>query len=364
MTHGPHDRGSPGTGVAPHGAAAVRPSADAVRRPTLYGAVDLGTNNCRLLVARPEGQSFRVVDAFSRIVRLGEGLGHSGRLSDPAMARAIDALKACRAKLQDRQVARIGLIATEACRRAENGDAFIARVKAETGLGLSIIDRRTEAHLAAQGCAPLADHHASGALLFDIGGGSSEIVWLKARPPGPQGGPPQVEVRAWASLPVGVVTLSERHGGAHVTPGIFAHMTEDVADMVADFPGRQEVLREIDGAHLLGTSGTVTTLAGIHLRLPRYDRKRVDGVWMTSQEVDAVLDELLAMRFEDRVDHPCIGAERADLVLAGCAILEGIRRHFPCARLRVADRGLREGVLVGLMRADGVWRRRGPGERW
>lgn len=359
MTHEPPG-GSPGA-LGPRaggpGAAADGRDVHQPRPRRLYAALDLGTNNCRLLVARPEGASFRVVDAFSRIVRLGEGLAQTGRLSDAAMDRAVEALKVCRSKLRDRQVARARLIATEACRQAENGEAFIARVRDETGLALEIVDRKTEAQLAAQGCVPLADPRSRGVILFDIGGGSSEIVWLLPRGPGRNGGPPTAEILGWTSLPVGVVTLAERHDGKHVTAESFARMVDEVAAMVEPFAKEIAVGGQIEHLHMLGTSGTVTTLAGVHLGLPKYDRRRVDGAWLGAGEVDVILDQLLAMTYQDRIAHPCIGAERADLVLAGCAILEGMRRHFPCRRLRVADRGLREGILVSLMRQDGVWRR-------
>lgn len=362
MAHEPQDGGSPGeSGVQPAAPAAAARSgslAEPGRPPRrLYAALDLGTNNCRLLVAKPEGASFRVVDAFSRIVRLGEGLAQTGRLSEAAMDRAVEALKVCRAKLQDRQVTRARLIATEACRAAENGAIFIDRVRQETGLRLEIVDRQTEAHLAAQGCAPLADPRARGVILFDIGGGSSELVWLLPRGPGRSGGPPSADILGWTSLPVGVVTLAERHGGQRVTRESFARMVDEVADMVACFAHREAIRGQLQHLHMLGTSGTVTTLAGVHLGLVKYDRRRVDGAWLAAGEVDIILQQLLDMSYEQRIGHPCIGAERADLVLAGCAILEGMRRHFPCERLRVADRGLREGILVGLMRADGVWRR-------
>ncbi len=330
----------------------------AQRRP-LYAALDLGTNNCRLLVARPEGASFRVVDAFSRIVRLGEGLAHSGRLDNRAMDRAVEALRICQSKIVSRGVVKARLIATEACRAASNGAEFLERVREKTGLELEIIDRATEARLASQGCAPLADPDARGVLLFDIGGGSSEIVWLTVRRSGKQGGPPLVAIKSWISLPVGVVTLAERHGGQHVTAASFVGMVDEVAAMLDDFPQRDDIRSNLSDIHLLGTSGTVTTLAGIHLDLPRYDRRQVDGAWLTAPIMDRVLDQLLAMSFEERAASPCIGQERADLVLAGCAILQAIRRHFPCDRLRVADRGLREGILVELMREDSVWRRRG-----
>ncbi len=318
-----------------------------------YAALDLGTNNCRLLVARPSSEGFRVVDAFSRIVRLGEGLGASGRLKDAATVRTIEALKICRAKMEARGVTRARLIATEACRSAENGAEFIARVREEANLELEIVDRETEAHLAVAGCAALADAHAACVLLFDIGGGSSELVWLNG--PAKERSELRDRVRSWTSLPVGVVTLAERHGGIEVTRESFERMVLEVEDMMAAFTAEMAGSHRCDKFHLLGTSGTVTTLAGIHLGLPRYDRRQVDGLWMHDSEVETVMDDLLGMSFAQRAANPCIGTERADLVLAGCAILEAIRRAFPSTRLRIADRGLREGILMELMSEDGVW---------
>lgn len=325
----------------------------------LYAALDLGTNNCRLLVARPTARNFRVVDAFSRIVRLGEGLTASGRLSAAAMGRAVGALEVCAGKISARGVTRMRVIATEACRAAANGDAFCAAVTERTGLVLEVVDRRTEAGLAAAGCAPLVDPTCEGAILFDIGGGSTEVVWLGRRAAGDDG-PPRARIRSWASLPVGVVSLAERHGGVKVSRDLFEDMVAEVADML-DGVRQSWGVRQPGRMHLLGTSGTVTTVAGIHLGLDRYDRTRVDGAWLHARDICEVVDRLMGMSFEERVSNPCIGAQRADLVLAGCAIMEAVREAFPTDRLRVADRGLREGILVQLMRADGVWKRnRGP----
>jgi exopolyphosphatase/guanosine-5'-triphosphate,3'-diphosphate pyrophosphatase len=316
-----------------------------------YAALDLGTNNCRLLVARPAGDGFRVIDAFSRIIRLGEGVSSSGRISDAAIARAVAALAICRNKMRNRGVTRARLIATEACRAAVNGEEFRSLVADELGLELDVIDRETEATLAATGCTPLIDPQAEGVVLFDIGGGSSELVRLK-RSQKTAGGPPLPQIAGWISLPHGVVTLAERHGGFNVSRDTYEAMVGEVAELIAPF-AREHA--GVTGIHMLGTSGTVTTVAGVHLNLKRYDRNRVDGCWMNDHEVDAVIERLLAMSYDDRVASPCIGGERADLVLAGCAILDAIRRAFPCPRLRVADRGLREGMLVQMMREDGVW---------
>jgi exopolyphosphatase/guanosine-5'-triphosphate,3'-diphosphate pyrophosphatase len=317
-----------------------------------YAALDLGTNNCRLLIARPTAEGFRVVDAFSRIIRLGEGVAASRRISEPAIARAVEALLVCRDKMRARGVKRARLIATEACRAAENGEAFRARVAEEAGLELEIVDSATEARLAAAGCTELFDPEASGVILFDIGGGSSELVRL-GRPSGVRRGPPKPDIVGWASLPVGVVTLAERYGGTVVPRKIYDAMVEEVSSFVESFAAEHR--HDLNGFHMLGTSGTVTTIAGVFLKLKRYDRRRVDGCWLSDDEVSRVVAELMAMSFEERSANPCIGAERADLVLAGCAILDAIRRALPCPRLRVADRGLREGMLVEMMRADGAW---------
>ncbi len=332
---------------------------------TLYAALDLGTNNCRLLIARPEHRGFRVVDAYSRIVRLGEGLGSSKELSSEAMQRAIEALKVCHSKLVERGVERMRLIATEACRAAGNGEEFIRQVEKQAGLQLEIVSQETEARLAVSGCVSLVDPEAYGVLLFDIGGGSSEIVWLDLRNrQGARGYALTRFIRTWTSLPLGVVNLAERHGGHHVTPASFEAMVADVSQRLEQFPMGEQLARAIatGNVHMLGTSGTVTTLAGVHLGLKRYDRRRVDGAWMDTADVSAMIERLLVMTYEERVENPCIGRDRADLVLAGCAILEAIRRRWPCERLRVADRGLREGILMELMAEDKVWRT-APGKR-
>jgi exopolyphosphatase/guanosine-5'-triphosphate,3'-diphosphate pyrophosphatase len=323
-----------------------------------FAALDLGTNNCRLLVAVPgrPGQ-FRVIDAFSRIVRLGEGLTATGRLGDAAMDRAVEALKVCGDKLRGRSVKRSRLIATEACRSAANGTEFLARVEREAGLKLEIIDRRTEARLAVSGCGSLVERDTDGVVLFDIGGGSSEIALIdlsRQRTPRLAS-----HIVSWTSLPLGVVSLAERFGGKIVSSDVFEAMVADVRSHLENFVGRGRLdhVSRTPRFHLLGTSGTVTTLAGIHLNLERYDRRKVDGLWMTSDEVDRMMARLLSWDFQARVANPCIGADRADLVLAGCAILQAIREVWPSERLRVADRGLREGILTELMAEDGVWRR-------
>ncbi len=336
---------------------ASQPMRHANGEASLYAALDLGTNNCRLLVASPTrpGQ-FRVVDAFSRIVRLGEGLSTTGRLSDSAMHRAVEALKICHDKLAGKKIRRSRLIATEACRSAANGEEFLTRVRAETGLELEIVDRQTEARLAVSGCGTLVTRDTDAIVLFDIGGGSSEIALIDVSR---RRSPRLAEhITAWTSLPVGVVTLAERFGGRNVTHESFGAMVDHVTELLSHFAERNCLgrLAASPRFHLLGTSGTVTTLAGIHLGLERYDRRRVDGMWMDAEDVTQMTSRLLSWDFEARVANPCIGADRADLVLAGCAILDAIRKVWPSEKLLVADRGLREGILTELMSRDGAWR--------
>lgn len=334
----------------PQREARITPPHDEGQNATVYGALDLGTNNCRLLLAKPSPSGFTVVDAFSRIVRLGEGASQTGRLSDLAMNRTIDALRVCANKLIWRKVTRRRLIATEACRAAENGLEFIERVHAETGLRLEIIDRETEARLAVAGAEPLIESGARKILVFDIGGGSTELMWLE------YDGSRYV-IGEWISLPAGVVTIAEEFGGVEVTPASFQTMRNYVMSLLGPFISRIASRNggSVDADHLLGTSGTVTTIAGVQMGLRRYDRSRVDGSWLTQLDIDDVVAKLLAMNYEERAASPCIGRDRADLVLGGCAILEEIRRAFPAQRLRVADRGLREGILAHLMKEDGAY---------
>jgi exopolyphosphatase/guanosine-5'-triphosphate,3'-diphosphate pyrophosphatase len=330
------------------------------REQHTYAALDLGTNNCRLLIARtaePGGgqDGFRVIDSFSRIVRLGEGLSRTGELSAAAIERTLCALEICRDKMRARGVTRSRLIATEACRSAANGAEFLHQVQSQTGLCLEVVDRETEARLAATGSASLADSAAEGVLLFDIGGGSCELVWLApAAASGAHGGATALaeHIRFWVSLKFGVVTLAEHFGGIEVSDATFEAMVGHAEQELEQFAAMAAGERRGQHFHLLGTSGTVTTIAGVFLGLSRYDRRRVDGLWMSNCEVDYALRRLCGMTYEERAANGCIGPGRADLVLAGCAIFEAIRRAFPANRIRIADRGLRDGMLIELIHAD------------
>ncbi|HYG27491.1 MAG TPA: Ppx/GppA phosphatase family protein [Caulobacteraceae bacterium] len=331
-----------------------------------YAALDLGTNNCRLLIATPTPNGFRVVEAFSRIVRLGEGLSASGRLSEPAMERALAALKISAEKIRRRRAVRVKAIATQACRMAENGGEFVERVASQTGLRLHVITPREEAQLSVAGCVSLLDREADAALVVDVGGGSTELSWVDLKGQGLDARPRQfaasrLPIKAWLSIPVGVVTLAEQFPeGAEDQQAWFRAMVEYVKEKLAAFRHADPLRGIFDGgrAHLVGTSGAITSLAGLHLKLERYDRARVDGLWMSRDDCEAAAGRLLALTPDQRAAQPCIGPDRADLVLAGAAILQAVQELWPCTRVRVADRGLREGLLMSLMSEQKKPRRR------
>ncbi len=357
-----------GTPLPERPAASSKPSlrrtADGAELMDKFAALDLGTNNCRLLIASPRGRGFRIFDAFSRIVRLGEGVSTTGALSPEAMARTIEALKICADKIARRNVVRTRCIATQACRAAQNGAEFLERVKTETGLSFEIISPEEEARLAVAGCGELLDPAAPAGVIFDIGGGSTEISWVKPR--AGDGRMRTPETLAWTSMPMGVVNLSERHGGREMTRDNYVALIDQLRADIARVGDPAGIAAHFaDGAaHFLGTSGTVTSIAGVHLRLPRYRRDRVDGLWLTAEDVRAVSERLRAMSYEERAGEPCIGVERADLVVCGCAILEALLLEWPASRIRVADRGLREGILVGLAAERNRERGRRRRRRW
>ncbi|MBO9708102.1 MAG: Ppx/GppA family phosphatase [Caulobacter sp.] len=322
-----------------------------------YAALDLGTNNCRLLVATPSPRGFRVVEAYSRIVRLGEGLSQSGMLSDEAMDRSMAALKVCAEKIRRRRVVRVKAVATQACRGAANGPDFVRRVADETGLRLQIITPKEEAQLSVAGCMSLFDREADAALVVDVGGGSTELSWVDLKGEGLDAKPRQfaawrLPIKAWLSIPIGVVTLAERFPeGDRADASWFRAMVEAVKARIEAFPHAEPMRRHFEGdrAHMVGTSGAITSLAGLHLGLARYDRNVVDGLWMERSDCEAAAERLLTLTASERAKEPCIGADRADLVLAGAAILQAVQELWPCSRVRVADRGLREGLLMSLM---------------
>jgi exopolyphosphatase/guanosine-5'-triphosphate,3'-diphosphate pyrophosphatase len=313
-----------------------------------YAALDLGTNNCRLLIARPEAEGFTVIDAFSRIVRLGEGMSQTGLLSTDAMDRAVAALGICADKLRRRNVSLSRSVATEACRRAANGRQFVERVRKETGIALEIIAPQEEARLAMLGCHKLLEPGDGPAVIFDIGGGSTELVLVDH-----DGGTPRI--RSWWSAPWGVVSLTDSEGKEAIEGkdrvAAYKRMRERVRRSFDRFA--ETLPKDREGIRLLGTSGTVTTLASVHLALPSYDRRAVDGLHVPIEAMQRISSMIAQMDYDERSSLPCIGPDRADMVVAGCAILEAILDIWPARNLGIADRGIREGILRSLMARDG-----------
>ena len=336
----------------------------------LYAALDLGTNSCRMLIAQPKGNQFHVVDSFSKSVQLGAGLESSGLLSRASMARTVQAMRICQQKLRRHKVGRMRLVATEACRRARNAGEFIQQIKRETGLELEIIQTEEEARLAVISCAPLVSTRTEQLLVVDIGGGSTELVWIDLSQVAPRERPraimrlhagfhppespfPAAKVVDWISVPLGVATLRDQFSDVEDDAARFALMSWYFEENLAEFaPYKDEQQRE--GFQIVGTSGTVTTVAASHLGLKRYDRTKVDGLRMTSDQIDRVIRNYLELGPVGRRRDPRIGQDRQALIMSGAAILQALLRLWPTDRLSVADRGLREGLLYAQMSADGV----------
>ncbi len=312
----------------------------------IYAAIDLGPNNCRLLVAKTVGSGFKIIDSFSQSVRLGEGLSRDGKLSAAAMDRTICALRICADKMQRRGVTKMRNVATQACREADNHKEFLTRVEKEVQIKLDIIDPEEEARLAVMGCKALLDLKFSHAVVFDVGGGSTEVVWLKI------GKYKKPEIIDWISLPYGVVNLSEQFGSKkNISPDRYHSMKETVDIPLSEFVVKNNIKSEIENGkvQLLGSSGTITTLTSMHLGLASYDRSKVDGAWVTALRMQEMCDQLSDLNYEERIKKPSIGEDRAELVVAGCAIIEVIMTQLPIDDIRVADRGIREGMLLDLM---------------
>lgn len=347
------------------------PAARHPDRGQLYAALDLGTNSCRMLIARPRGNQFQVVDSFSKPVQLGHGLEASGRLSRSSMARTVHALQICRRKLEAHSVSHMRLVATEACRRAINSREFMRMIRNETGLPIEVIDAEEEARLAVISCAPLVSKRSRNLLVVDIGGGSTELVWLDLSEVTPAERPRAImrlstgfvgpgrgglaRVVDWISVPLGVATLRDHFADVDDDAGRFALMSWYFEEKLADFTPYAHGAPD-DGFQIIGTSGTVTTVAASHLGLKRYDRTKVDGLSMTSKQIDRVILDYLALGPEGRRADPRIGRERQALIMSGAAILQALMRLWPTTRLSVADRGLREGLLYSQMVRDGVLR--------
>lgn len=347
--------------------------AAAVKPGELYAALDLGTNSCRMLIATPQDGHFRIIDAFSKSVRLGIDLERTGSLSSQGIGRTLQALRVCAAKLNKMNVRKTRLVATEACRRAANGAQFLEQVEKDTGLKLEIISPQEEARLAVISCAPLVDVETTQLLVIDIGGGSTELVWIDVSEVEPhrraaeimnlqpgisESAGARAHVIDWISIPLGVATLHERFIDVADEPARFALMSWFFEEQMAAFKpySGESVGAVVNGFQMIGTSGTITTIGAAHLGLRRYDRRKVDGMRLTASEIDTVIQRYLAAGHEGRMADPSLGRDRAALIMSGSAILQTLLRLWPTTRIRVADRGLREGILYAMMHSDGVLR--------
>ncbi len=332
----------------------------------IYAALDLGTNNCRLLVAEQRqtgnqrtdksSSDIKILDSFSRIVKLGEGVSDSGMLSDNAIKRTLDALKNCQRKMDKHNITAMRLIATEACRRAKNSDEFLNKVREEVGLDIDIITPKKEAELAMLGCCSLVNDGIKQVLAFDIGGGSTEIMWVDMKPHNDANAPFQFDInmRDLISIPYGVMNLSEKFGGNHhYTKIYFEDIVSRLQEPLIKFDKKHDINNIISenpaNNQLISTSGTVTTLAAVHKKLPRYERSKIDGITLPTSDIMASSQFLLNLDADDRLAHPCIGSDRNDYILSGCAIFEAIARTWGMNNITIADRGVREGIIVSLI---------------
>ena len=314
-----------------------------------FAAIDLGTNSCRLVIASPTPASLRIVETFSKITRLGEGIINDNELSRPAMRRTINALKVCAGVIEEyAPIYRSRFVATAACRRAKNCKEFLDLVKKETGLTIETISSKEESRLAVVGCIPLLNRNIRRALVFDIGGGSTEISLARVTNSG------KTFIEGFVSLPYGVVTISEAFPSQDMTALAYDTIIERTHKLLKEFDEKYNIREAIKNQEIqiIGTSGTVTVLGAVHLNLPRYNRSAVDGISITRQDIDRAIAKIKRLGDEGRKKHPCIGAQKADLTMAGCAIIEGLCSFWPIEEITVADRGIREGILLDMMHSN------------
>lgn len=311
-----------------------------------YAAIDLGTNSCRLVIATPTPTSFRVLETFSKITCLGEGIIQDNELSKDAIRRTVAALKVCRGVINEYSpIVKQRFVATAACRRAKNCQEFVDLVKREADIQLEIISSKEEARLAVVGCVPLLNRRIKRALVFDIGGGSSEISLARITQSG------KTFIEGFVSLPYGVVTVSEAFPKQEMTDLAYNSIVERTQKILAEFDVRYGISEGIQKQEIqvIGTSGTVTVLGAVHLNLPRYNRSAVDGLSLSGADLAKVIQKIKNIGDEGRCHHPCIGPQKADLTIAGCAIIEALITFWNVSEITVADRGIREGILLDLM---------------
>lgn len=303
-------------------------------------AIDLGTRNCRLIIAKHHGGQIEIVDLFSRFVCLGEGVAQSRRLGRKAMERTITVLKQCAKRLSHYPNVVFSGVTTDAVRRAENAQSFLRRVARETGLKLEMIDEKEEAYYEVLGCARVLDMRKKRHIIFDIGGGSSEIILCSLDQE------KRVRIDEMLSLPYGVVNLYESVDKLTFTS--YTSIVEEVQNLCRRFLVAHLgdlASQDVSAFQVIGTSGTTTTVAAMHHNLKMYDRERVDGTSLCFEDVQKVIHYVQSLSPAERRSNAFCGHVEDDLVLTGFAILEGILRAVPCMYFTVTDAGVRDGLI-------------------
>ena len=305
---------------------------------TRYAAIDLGTNTCLLLVAEWDGQELHPLVREMRVVRLGENLDRTGRISSTALDRATAALTEYRDIITSSGCQEMRCVATSAFRDAPNKDELTERIRNITGLEIEEISGEEEARLVHRAVQEAFPEETGERASVDVGGGSTEIIFDK-----------QGHLHEVHSLPLGSVRLTERHF-SHDPPAAVevAALRDNISTVLEDSGLPTKV------ASLIGVGGTATTLAAIHLELEDYDPVKVHGRILKQRDLETILERCLALPYEQRVRLPGLHPGRADVIMAGTIILLAIMGHLQDKMIRISDRGIRWGIIAEMIRSQGV----------
>lgn len=307
-----------------------------------FAAIDLGSRNCRTIVGcQSKAGAFEYIETYSKSVSLADGVAASKKLSRKSMDRTIEALAFC-SKVLSRYAGLTYLaVATDAMRRAENASVFIKRVKRELGLIISIITPQEEAYYAALGCIEVLSLETEIFVVFDIGGGSSEIALCR------QKSDKDIELIDSLSIPYGVINLLESKD--HLTFSGYSNLVQKISDLSRDFLNQYATTLDfVNNFQCIGTSGTTTTVAALNMNLRFYDREKINDSILQFSEILKTVHYVQSLSEDERKLHPYISQSNEDLVLGGLTILEGIVRGLPASTITVTDRGVRDGVVYAL----------------
>jgi exopolyphosphatase/guanosine-5'-triphosphate,3'-diphosphate pyrophosphatase len=316
----------------------------------------------------------KVIDSFAKIISLGEGIKQTGVLSEEAIERTIVALRACKKKLDSHRIYKMRAVATEACRQASNTKSLIERVNSEIGVDLEVISPQEEARLVLKGCSGVISDEKNYGILMDIGGGSTEVVWLKINKGMTR---PTISVIDSISLPFGVVTISDTYTHSKNNQEIYTVLRKNILSTIDTFMKKNNIRTNFSkgDVQVITSSGTTTTLGSLTLGLSTYDRSSVDGKDFSSKKIVEVGEELLSRylsstpttvklgkeknfitnKFFDHVldksseEFKIFAYNRMGLLAAGVVIINSILESIGDCLVRIADRGVREGILYDLM---------------